>query len=286
MEKGSALHAVSEPGRARSFALSISAHAGKVIHSSTDLMTPFMHSVVVRISVALCLMVSAAACAQELPPGTAIPISLSTGLNAEKDQTGRKLEGRVMQDVILTTGEKISEGAHVNGRVVTVAKSGSALGLKFDAIVDHGRTIPLNAAVLAIASPVEVNNSGMPMGSNTAEDPEHIWVTRQVGGDIVNRGRRRAASSNGVVGRWLEGRSVRIKLTPNPDAGCPDGPGYREEQAVWIFSSAACGTYGLSEVSIISRGDTAPIGNILLQSDRDIKIGGGSGWLLITVASK
>jgi hypothetical protein len=72
-----------------------------------------------------------------------------------------------------------------------------------------------------------------------------------------------------------------MKLTPKADAGCTGGPGYDHEQSLWVFSSAACGTYGLSNAKIASSGLTKPIGEISLSSDRNINIRSGSGWLLI-----
>ena len=85
----------------------------------------------------------------------------------------------------------------------------------------------------------------------------------------------------GAEGRWIGGSSVAIKLTPNASAGCSGGPGYDREQAVWIFSSAACGTNGLPDVRITSGGGSDPIGEIGLRSKGNINIRGGSGWLLI-----
>jgi hypothetical protein len=52
---------------------------------------------------------------------------------------------------------------------------------------------------------------------------------------------------------------------------------------VWVFSTAACGTYGLSNVKIASSGRTTPLGEVVLQSTKNISIRGGSGWLLIAV---
>src|SRR5215472_6702525 len=100
-----------------------------------------------------------------------------------------------------------------------------------------------------------VAQAQIPINSSSDRDPVSQWVTRQVGGDVVNRGRGKAASKSGAVGTWVEGSSVLMKLTPNRDAGCPgDGPGYDREQAVWIFSSAACGVYGVTNLEIASSG--------------------------------
>ena len=88
--------------------------------------------------------------------------------------------------------------------------------------------------------------------------------------DSVQSGRRAisvrvallALASTGRT--WLEGSSTLVKLTPNPAAGCTGGTGYEREQATWIFSGTACGTYQLGKLRIAVRGP-------ILRSER-------SGW--------
>lgn len=235
------------------------------------------------------LLLSTIVCAEELPPGTVIPVMLRTGLNAEKDNSDKKIEGRVMQDVPLPGGGRVGNGSRVFGHIVSATKtgpSGASMVLKFDSIEDHGRTIKLTAALLAVASTASVADAQIPIEANSDLDPVSQWVTRQVGGDVVNRGRGKVASHDDIVGRWVEGSGVLVRLTPNPKAGCPTGPGYDREQAVWIFSSAACGAYGLNDLKIASSGLTPPLGEIVLKADRKIAIRGGSGWLLIVVGSE
>ena len=88
------------------------------------------------------------------------------------------------------------------------------------------------------------------------------------------------------MGTWSQENGVLIKLTPNPKAGCPETEGYEREQAVWVFSSAACGAYGLGDLKIASSGASPPQGEIELTSGKNVAIRGGSGWLLLTVASE
>lgn len=219
----------------------------------------------------------------KIPAGTVIPVMLSSGLNAAKDKADERIEGRVMQEVPLPSGIKIREGARILGHTVNVTKgaSGSSIVVKFSAIENDGRTLPVSIGLLAVASMAFVSDAKLPVSGNSDISPDTQWVTRQVGGDIVRRGWGKVFSSSGLEGRWAGGSSVVIKLTPNAQAGCSDGPGYDREQAVWIFSSAACGAYGLRDVKIASSGLASPIGDISLTSSRNIDIRGGSGWLLI-----
>jgi len=242
------------------------------------------------------LIFSAIALAQELPAGTVLPIMLNSSLNAAKDGPGKTIEGRVMQEVSLSSEWRIKKRSQIIGHIVRVTRQGfsrpassrRSLGfsivLKFDSIENDGCKIPLTVALLALASMHRVADAQTPINSKANRDPVSQWVTRQVGGDVVNRGRGTVASSGGMWGTWLEGGSVRVRLTPNASAGCPSEAGYDREQAMWIFSSAACGTYGLSKVNIASSGRAFPVGEIELESTGNVVIRGGSGWLLIVVA--
>ena len=241
------------------------------------------------VKLATVLLLAAVATSAGLPAGTAIPVMLRSGLNAKKDKAGQKLDGEVTQEVPLSSGGKISQKSRITAQIVSVTKpgsSGSSIVLKFDTIQDNGRTIPVTAALLAVASFTSVSHAQSPINASSNMESDTVWVTRQVGGDVVNRGRGKVGSRYGVLGRWLGGSSVVAKLTPNPNAGCPSGPGYEREQAVWIFSSAACGTYGLGNLKIASSGSSPPFGKIVLTSDRNVEIRGGSGWLLIVTGTE
>ena len=220
--------------------------------------------------------------AQELPVGTAIPIMLNSGVNAKKDKVGQKLEGKVMQEIALPSGAKIKSGSQVRGHIVDVtppAAGGSRVVMTFDELDDHGHTIPLIVSLRAVASFESVYQARLPIGASSNSEATDEWVTRQVGGDVVNRGRGAVASSAGIVGRWSGG--VWAKLTPAPQAGCPAEDDNESEQSLWIFSTSACGAYGLRDLKLTHTGRTDPVGMITLASTKDLLIRGGSGWLLL-----
>lgn len=220
--------------------------------------------------------------AQELPAGTVLPVLMNTAVDAKKDKPGRRLEGVLKQEVQLPAGKKIRSGSHVVGHILEVSRpedGGFRIVLAFDQLQVEGHAIPLSITVRAVATKADVFNAGLPIsaGSDTVSSDE--WTTRQVGGDVVNRGRRAVASADAIVGRWDGG--VWAQLTPAPEAGCPASDGNGQLQAMWVFSTSACGVYGLPDVRLIHAGRTPPIGHVVLESPRDLKIGDGSGWLLV-----
>jgi hypothetical protein len=220
--------------------------------------------------------------AQELPVGTAIPVMLNSGINAKKDKVGQKLEGKVKQEIALPSGSKIKSGSQVRGHIVDVtpaAAGGSRVVVTFDTLDDHGRAIPLAVSLRAVASFESVYQARLPIGASSNSEVTDEWVTRQVGGDVVNRGRGAVASNAGIVGRWSGG--VWAKLTPAPQAGCPAEDDNESEQSLWIFSTSACGAYGLRDLKLAHTGRTDPVGMITLESTKDLLIRGGSGWLLL-----
>src|SRR4029077_6709528 len=111
------------------------------------------------------------------------------------------------------------------------------------------------------------------------------WLTTvQVGGDVVygEGGVVTAAeNANQVVGKAVNG-GVLSRVRAREGTKCR-GPieGNDSPQALWVFSSDACETYGLEHISIVHAGRTDPTGVIVLASDAgNLKIPGGAGMLL------
>lgn len=233
--------------------------------------------------VALALALPVAAVAQAIPDGTVLPVMLNPTLDARHSKPGQKITGRIKQDVPLPDGSFIPKNSAIVGEVVSAtpatSSSPSQLAVKFDSISVKGRQIPITAHLRALASMTEVFEARMP--TNAWDDygtSPSDWNTVQVGGAGVYRGSGELVGNGQVMGRATDAGAVTAKLVAAPARGCSgDGD---HEQALWIFSPWACGVYGVSDLKIVHAGKTDPVGVIEFESPRDVRIQGGSGWLL------
>jgi hypothetical protein len=228
----------------------------------------------------LCLPAGAGA-QNALPSGAIISVSLDTSINVKKAKAGEPIRATVMQNV---PGTPIRRGAHVLGCVVlaTAREGGPArLEIRFDSMTMRGRSIALHANLRALASFIVVAEAQFPTdGVSRGQTPE-TWDTQQIGGDQVYRGGGPVAVGETVVGQptpW------GVLALPRTKIGMPCRGVVGEAtqpQALWLFSSDACGVYGFGDIRIKHAGRTDPKGTMVLEStDGKLSLMSGSGMLL------
>ena len=221
-----------------------------------------------------------------VPVGTILPVQLNSSLQFNKARAGQEISARLMQDAPLPGPHaKIPEGSRVVGHVVAIRPASQSnateMDLHFDAIVDHGRRLPILTNLRALASMMDVSDAQLPDAGPDRGTSEANWTTHQIGGDIVYRPGQVDRGDN-VVGKSMFGTAVLARVSANPEGHCrgaisdDDSP-----QAFWIFSSDACGIYDYPSLAIVHAGRTDPVGEIRLASTKkDLKIRAGSGLLL------
>ena len=223
--------------------------------------------------------------AQDLPAGTALPVMLKSAIDAGKVTPGAAIKARVMQDISLPSGVRIRAGATVLGNIVGVNRPGtgssSRVTVRFDRLAFHRSTLHFSSHLRALASMSEVFEAWLPTnaiddyGTSTAD-----WNTVQVGGnEVVYRRNGTVMSASDVVGKASIGGDVQAPLQPVRSGGCHGGA---NPQALWVFSTTACGVYGYDDITIAHRGRTNPVGDIVLVSKGKLRVQSGSGLLLIT----
>jgi hypothetical protein len=232
---------------------------------------------------AILLMLAATLWAQEIPPGTALPVKLISDLDGRRMDTGQPIVGRIAQNVPLPARGIIPAGSPVEGRVVKSGKDAdgeSVFVFKIDEVQVNGRKLRVSTKLRVIASFMEVQDAQTPSnGVGAGSESEETWTTTQVGGDDVYRGGGHVYHDTKVVGDPVAG-GVLAELIATPHTGCDDSSNGRR-MALWVFSSGACGAYGLGR---ISAWNSDPAGEIVLSDPKKVHVPKGSGMLLIVIA--
>ena len=228
-----------------------------------------------------------------IPPGTILPVRLNSTLSLAKCRKGQVITGRIMQDVPLSPGARIKEGSKVLGHIVEVtpATTGTLarISLQFDKLVSSHQTISITTNLRAIAGFMRVIEAQTPPIGPGESDVFRWLTTVQVGGDVVyGAGGPVTAGENAnqIVGKAVNG-GVLSRVRAKEGTKCR-GPidGKDSPQALWVFSSDACGIYGLEHISIAHAGRSDPTGVIVLASDSGgFKLPSGAGMLLRVNAS-
>ena len=224
-----------------------------------------------------------------LPLGTILPVQLTLSMSSAKAKSGQRIVGKVMQDVPLAPGKKIPKGSKVFGQVMAVtprsAGTSAEISFVFNELRTRSTTTPLATNLRAIAGFMEIDEAQIPVHASGESDVYDWLPTKQVGGDdVFGRGGpvTKWNDSSEVVGRSLMSGGVLARVSARPELGCR-GPldGNDAPQALWVFSSDACGVYGIPHLVIAKAGRDNPSGTITLKSSQgDINLRAGTGMLL------
>jgi len=224
-----------------------------------------------------------------VPDGTVLPVRLNTTLSSKSAKPGQLISARIMQDVPLPSFARIRAGAMLFGKVTSVQAAsggdGGSISVRFDTLRIPHENIRLTLHLRAVASFMEVQHAQIPLMGADRGTSEGAWTTVQIGGDVVYRGGGHVETRVGRVGEPVDG-GVLGRLDSNPGRGCRGDSTGDRPQALWLFSSDACGTYGLPHLVIAHAGRTDPAGEITLQSEKgDVNVRSGGGLLLRVTAA-
>jgi hypothetical protein len=193
-----------------------------------------------------------------------------------------------MQDVPLSAGGRIPAGNKVIGHILEVVPASTGaearISFQFDKLISSHQTISITTNLRAIAGFMRIIEAQTPP-IGPGESDVYRWLTTvQVGGEVVYGEGGPVTSgenANQIVGREVNG-GVLGQVRAKAGTKCRGAiDGNDSPQALWVFSSDACGTYGLERLSIAHAGRTDPTGVIVLTSDSgNLKIAGGAGLLL------
>jgi len=224
----------------------------------------------------------------KVTPGTIVPAVLHTSLSLHKCKPGQEVFATVAQDVPIANAVKIRKGTEIKGHIVAVTPNtngtGQRVSMQFDKIYWNGQWIPIVTDLRAVASSLEVMQAHVPDEAPNEGSPYEWLQTTQVGGDSVYGQKGQVMSADDpsqVVGKSVPG-GVLVRASAKEGTKCRgEADGNNGPQALWVFSSGACGVYGVDGLSIVHAGRTDPIGTIILSSNADnVKLRDGDGLLL------
>jgi hypothetical protein len=232
------------------------------------------------------LLVAAGSLAQDaIPVGTILPIQLNSSLRSNKARPGQMISGRVMQDVPLTAHSRIPGGAKVMGHVVAVrpATDGkpAEMSVRFDTVVMRKQRIPVTTNLRAMATMMDIDEAQIPPTGPDHGTPSYIWPTHQIGGEVAYGGGGVVSHGSYIVGHSVP-YGVMVHASARPGSPCrADVGGNNRPQALWLFSSDACGLYDFPNLILAHAGRSDPVGEITLVSQKgDVNVRAGSGMLL------
>jgi hypothetical protein len=222
--------------------------------------------------------------AQDLIPiGTIFPVTLDKDLNAGRLHSGQEIRAKIRQNI---PGTQVHRGDKVIGHVSNAnsSKDGTVrIEVRFDTIKNRGKLIPIQTNIRALASPDEISDAESSMyGPSDGIEAAHESTTQIGSGDLVYHGGGEVFTApDEVIGKSTQ-HGVLVELRANPERHCRGaiGPG-GAVQALWLFSSDACGVYGYENVRIEHAGRTDPVGTIVFVGDNGkLNIHSQSGLLL------
>jgi len=222
---------------------------------------------------------------QRIPAGTILPVQLNLTVKSNKSKPGQKITARIMQDVPLPGRHRIPIGAKVAGEVVSVVPQSpphrGELTIRFDKVMTGKQEVPVITNLRALASMMDVFEAQVPDTGSDRGTPWYWRTTEQIGGQVNYHGQGVITEGNDVVGHSTED-GVLARASSSSRGRCRDGfAGNDRLQALWVFSSDACGIYDYGEVILKHAGRSDPRGVITLQADRgNVNLRSGSGLLL------
>jgi hypothetical protein len=225
---------------------------------------------------------------KRIPAGTILPVVLRTSFELDRCKPGQLIHGQIAQNVPLPNRATIRGGSQIEGHIVEVTPASNGAGgkvsIQFDKLNMKGQWIPVVTNLRAIAGFMTVIEAGVPYEA-PGEGAPYDWLpTTQIGGDS-------AYGRWGPVMSWNDasevvGKSVGDGVLARPrgkgGTGCRgDLEGNDKPQALWVFSTDACGSYGIEHLNIVHAGRTHPVGTIVLASEtQNVKLRSGDGLLL------
>ena len=215
-------------------------------------------------------------------------MKLRNTISSDKVRPGQIILAEIAQTVPLPNGTSIRAGGKVEGRILAASKGDGSvsarISFRFEKVHSKGVAIPVNISLRAVAGFMGVLSASVPEEGAAEGSPSNWWTTVQIGGDSVYGVGGPVMSGEHTseeVGRSVSD-GVLVRASAKKGTKCRGVVADNDRpQAFWVFSSDACGTYGMEQVRIAHAGRSEPVGTIVLTSEKpQLRLRGGDGLLL------
>jgi len=200
--------------------------------------------------------------------GSTIPAELAKSLDAKKNKQGDRVEARITQDLLSNGEVVVPRGAKIIGHVTQTqprakGETSSMIGIAFDQMVmKNGKTVPMDAAIQAIAKPVQsaaLAGAGNEPMSESGGMPAGGGMHGSAGGSVGGMGR--GGYPSGPAG------------VPNSNTG---GAGDAADQGPGGLTPGASGVIGLKDLSL-SQGAQ---GSVISSDSQNVHLDSGTQLML------
>ncbi|MHB1702068.1 MAG: hypothetical protein ACYCSN_18435 [Acidobacteriaceae bacterium] len=217
-----------------------------------------------------------------LPAHITLPIVLAHTIDSRHAVVGQPVVGKLAQHVQIGPKAWLPKGAIVQGRILAVNAAQSATGpsvtFEFDRVAAKNSVWRTKTSLLALASLMEVYEANEPATDfdDRANQNEHAWTVRQIGGDIVYRDSDRIDDSHGQRVGTEDAQGQYSLPGVNPD-GSPQLP-----RALGLFSTTAHGVYGMPGYTLANEKKTGAIAISAGAENKNLRLHYGVALLLET----
>jgi len=246
------------------------------------------------VALALCLLPTGfmyASASSLIEPSTAIPIRFVHSVDAGKAHPGDQVLARTIQVVVLPSGQRLPKGTVVRGHIVQVRPhrrgteeapeaQPSLLSIHFDQIEYAAEKLPVNLAVRALADSMESYDAATPYH---LDETDGLGTMVLIGGGTFSPLDKIIRNEDSTIIGHNRKDGVFAPLIAVRDIAFIDSQtcsSTEAEQAVAIFSPAACGLYGFSDVSMPDAGRNGSGSFTLMSNERSVKLYAGTTALV------
>jgi len=232
-----------------------------------------------------------------LASGTAVNAALDKSVDSKNAREGETVTAHTTEAVKEHGKTVLPRGAKLVGHVTRASarangNAESSLGIQFDrAILKHGKEIPVNLGIEAIATGQTAANfadedmdsmgsaGGSMAGSGVVAGRGTLGGVTSTAGGSVGAVTNTAANTGGMATGTIDAAAHSTVRAPGAERGAVGGL-----NAAGQLTSNSRGVFGLHGLNLESGGSSGTEGSVITSAGKNVHLDGGTRMLLVTQA--